>query len=105
MKKNSEKTSKKILRLAIIILFLVLVGLLLMQFCPLEEIFKKASVETVIIEDKCSLILGSVIHQIKDDASCFIMCKNECAVRGKNIKDHRFSSLNESCNSCLCNCD
>ena len=63
---------------------------------------KKEVIST--IPDKCSLLLGNLIHQIKDDSSCRISCRNYCDTIKKEYLLTKFTEYQEKCNTCECHC-
>jgi hypothetical protein len=56
------------------------------------------------INDECSLVMGNIIHQIRDNGDCRIRCVNECGLREKEIVKIEFELKNNSCHVCDCYC-
>jgi len=99
------KRTTKIFLIAIIILSLALVSLLLVQLqknLHIENIFKEP--ELFVIRDECSLIFNNIIHEIKNEGECTIICKNECEMRDKIFHDSEFVKKEDSCHICNCYC-
>jgi hypothetical protein len=104
-----KKPKKRLIKLVLIILTIILILVLLMTLViqynfinnfknlqPKEKIF--------LIKDECSLILGQIIHQIRDKDECRIRCINECRLENLNIKKSDFVLGNNSCHACNCFC-
>lgn len=100
--KKSKKKSK-FLFLIIVILILVLLVLLFFEFKILEEL-KKKEVQHIEIIDGCSLLMGTILHQIRDEADCENACISECYIVKKEFYDSNFTENSESCNGCDCYC-
>ena len=56
------------------------------------------------VADECSLVMGNIIHPMKNDADCKIRCRGECDVREMEFINHSFSEKVNSCHECSCYC-
>jgi hypothetical protein len=83
------------------VLVLVLVGLIMSSL----GFFKNSELEMFTLKDECSLVMGNLIHQIRDGGECRIKCVNECDVRNMDFVEFEFLGKNNDCNSCECWCD
>jgi hypothetical protein len=102
LKKNKPS---KIIIFVLIFLLIVLAVLLIIEYGAnsyFYNLFKEPKL--FVIHDECSLILSNIIHQIKDEGGCRIMCSGECEVREMRFHDFEFISQNESCHICNCYC-
>jgi hypothetical protein len=84
------------------ILAVVLIGLIISSFGLFEG---SSEPEMFSIKDECSLMMGNLIHQIRDEGECRIKCVNECDVREMNFVRFEFEGKNNDCSSCDCWCD
>ena len=106
---KKEKKSRKGIFITIIlfIILLVLVILtLLFQLNIIKNPFKNFNSKPQLfsIKDECSLIVGKLIHNIKDEGSCQLMCKLNCNVRNLNFYNSEFKEIEKDCNECNCYC-
>lgn len=83
------------------VLVLVLAYLVLNSF----GVFESHSPEFFEVKDECSLIMGNLVHQIRDDGECRIKCVNECDVRSMEFFDFEFEGKDNDCNACDCWCE
>jgi len=110
LKKNKKQVFHKktmLFLMVILALFLaVLSAILLVQFNiiknPLEKITQEKRVFN--IKDECSLIVGQLIHTIKDDSTCELKCKTNCNSFDMNFDNSEFTAKKEDCNGCECTC-
>ena len=86
---------------AVIVLILILISLVISAFGFCEE----NKPEMFIVKDECGLILGNLVHQIRDEGECRIKCVNECDVRDMDFVRINFELKNSDCNSCECWCE
>lgn len=103
-KSNRFLYSKLFLVLSII-MFLFLIILVVFEyvnFTSIERIFLKPKL--VELNDECSLIMGNLVHQIRDEDDCNIRCNNQCNLLGLNYKSIEFTKNQNSCNVCNCYC-
>lgn len=93
----------KILWILILACVLVvgLIGILSIKEWGSEE--KKVAQEFS-VPDECSLVMGNLIHQMKNDADCKIRCHGECQVREMDFVNHSFTEKFDSCHTCDCYC-
>ncbi len=84
------------------ILVLILLGLMLYNFGVFE---KKEGPQLFNIKDECALVMGNLVHQVRDDGECRIKCVNECDVRDMDFMRFSFEGKNDDCNSCDCWCE
>ena len=82
------------------VLTLLLVYLIVQNF----GFFENAQPERFIIKDECAVIMGSLVHQIRDEGECRIKCVNECDVREMGFVEFGFEGKNDDCNACDCWC-
>jgi hypothetical protein len=101
MKNKKRKIVFRILTLILICLIFLLIFLVLINIQDFS-LFKKAI--KIEIKDECSLMLNNIIHQIKDQDICKMMCSNECEIRGLKIESSAFFPKENSCSSCDCYC-
>lgn len=110
-KKRAKKKSKAgqktrgrnivfILFISLGVLILVLGLLLMFDF----GVFKKNEVKMFSIKDECSIVVGNLIHQIRNDGECRIKCVNECYIREMDFEKFNFIEKNDDCSSCECWC-
>jgi len=82
-------------------LILILVVLILFSIGAFEN---KGEVQKFSIDDECSLIMGSILHNIRDGGECKIKCANNCEIREMTFHDSEFFLQNASCHTCDCYC-
>ena len=88
-----------------LILSLVLVILLVSEyvsFAFVGKIFEKPHL--IELDDECSLIMGNLVHQIRDETDCNLRCNNECNMEDTKLKSSEFSLATNGCNTCSCYC-
>ncbi len=85
----------------VVLLILALSGLVLSNF----GFFENAEARMFVVNDECSLVMGNLIHQIRDEGECRIKCVNECDVREMDFVRFIYESKNDGCNSCECWCE
>jgi len=104
-KKEPRKKSIKIIIIIIIILAILTISLLAIQEGFVEEIKRTFSEPTLFeIKDECAPILGSIIHQIKNEDGCKITCRNRCNLEEMNFDKVIFIEKENSCHTCNCYC-
>jgi hypothetical protein len=86
-----------------LLVFLVLLLVFLVLFSIDFISFSKNSINFE-IKDECSLVLDNLIHQIKDEGICRMMCINECDIRDMDFYKSVFSPKENSCSLCDCYC-
>lgn len=101
MKKKRKNKAKKIL-MSVSILLVILIILLIMQFDIIESFSNNE--EKIVVGGECSLFMGNLVDKINDDAGCKTICKYECEIVGKELKDSEFVERESSCNGCDCYC-
>lgn len=106
-KRRKEKTVRKKSKGVVLGLFVgagVLVFILVALIMSSFGLFEKNEPELFIIRDECSLVMGNLIHQVRDMGECRIKCVNECDVRDMDFLKFEFLGKNNDCNSCECWC-
>lgn len=101
----NRKKRKIIIRTALIIIPVLLVAiviLLLVDNNPEISLIKEP--KKYLIEDECGVVVGNLIHQIKDEGECKIKCRNECGIRNENFYDSEFIKKTDECHTCTCFC-
>ncbi len=104
---NKKKETKKLIKkiyIIILILTTIIIILLIIDFLPKENLNPLKEPELYVIKDECSVVLSSIIHQIKNEGECRIRCRNECEIRGKEIDNIEFTEQISDCNICNCYC-
>jgi hypothetical protein len=104
LKRKKSKTIK-IMMIFLIFLVIAFVIILLLDFGALDsfvKMFKEPKKYNV--NDKCSLIMNNILHQIKNTDDCKIRCKDECNLRTLEYYSSDFEAMNNSCNTCECYC-
>ncbi len=104
-----SKVSKKFLLSIIFCLFVLLiliVPLLLIQLNIIQNpaLFLSKKVQNFIIKDECSLVVGQLIHNIKDEGSCQLSCITRCNTYKLKYYNSTFKENVGDCNSCDCAC-
>jgi len=84
-----------------IFLGLILVGLILVNLGVFQG---PNEVQVFPLEDKCALVMGNLIHQVRDVGECHVKCVNECKIRELNFDHVEFVAHDVSCNDCDCYC-
>jgi hypothetical protein len=107
-KKNKIKKEKKSkIFLIILIMLLILLCLILLAQFQEKDFFKDPfkEPELFVIQDECSAMFNSIIHEIKDESECRLYCRNECEIREKEIHHSEFIESQNSCHTCNCYCE
>ncbi len=106
---RKQRKSRKgvfIIIILLIVLLLVIIPILLFQLNiignPLKNLNSKP--QLFVIKDECSLIVGKLIHNIKDEGSCQLICRSNCEVRSLNFYNSEFKEIEKDCNECNCYC-
>jgi len=107
--KKKQVLHKKTMLVIMIVLALFLVVLsliLLVQFNFIKNPLEKISSEERIfaIKDECSLIVGQLIHTIKDGITCELKCKTNCNAFDMKFHDSKFIENTGDCHRCECTC-
>lgn len=102
-KKNHKKKSSPFLLLTIITLAIIVLILALFSLDIITTNFSKKPI-SIQLKDKCSLLFNTILHIIKNDADCDIHCKNECSSQELDFFNSNFTSIENSCNNCTCQC-
>lgn len=101
---NSKKKEKRITKMFFglgLILVVVFIGLILFNFGVFE---KGKEIIKFSLDDECSIIMGNLIHNIRDNGDCKIKCINNCKIRKLDFYDVEFALQNSSCHICDCYC-
>jgi hypothetical protein len=98
---------KKLSRIIFIFSFLCIVALIVLLFFHFKiiEYLYSSGPELIVIEDECSIMLNNIIHQIKDEGGCRIMCSAECEIRNMKFHHSEFIFKDNSCHTCNCYCN
>ncbi len=103
--KNTQRKGKKNIVFGLFVglgvLILILILLLMISF----NVFEHNETRMFSIKDECSIVVGNLIHQIRNNGECRIKCVNECDVRKMNFEKFDFTEKDNECNSCECWCD
>lgn len=104
-KSNKRKKSNKYLFLSIISICLLIVYLVYFftGFNFIFEIFDEPKKFEVV--DECGVIMGRLIHQVRDKDDCELQCKNFCDIKDMSFDSFDFTESEESCHKCDCYCD
>lgn len=94
-KHNHVKLARSLFVIGVF-LIVVLIGLILSGL----EIFEGSKEARLFpLKDECSLVMGSLIHQIRDFGDCHIRCINECDIRDMDFESIEFVLQNSTCNT------
>jgi len=105
MKKNGKRSRLIKSTLIIIILLIVLIAILsVIEYYPNALVSLTEKPKLYVIQDRCSIILDRLIHQIKDEGECRIACRNECGVRNEQFESSEFIEKENACHICNCYC-
>jgi hypothetical protein len=106
--KRRKKRSNGLYALIVvlIIFFLVLCIALLVQLNVVDNPIQDVNSEPQLfnIRDECTMILGNLIHKIKDADGCELSCKTECGVRDMGFYSSDFIESDTDCHVCRCYC-
>lgn len=101
VKKHNHVKLARSLFVVGVFLIVVLIGLVLSS----SDIFDGSKeVRLFSIMDECSLVMGNLIHQIRDSGDCRIRCINECDIRDMDFDSVEFVLQNSTCHLCDCYC-
>jgi hypothetical protein len=95
--KNVPKR-KYLLYLMVVVLALLALWLVVIPMTA------KKSEKMEMIQDRCSLFMGNLLHQVKDEPSCRINCRNYCDTEKMDYLRVVFVEYNDKCNLCECYC-
>ena len=102
--KRGVKKNKSIGRVIITAIIALLIILLLLILSVIGVFEEQKQEEKISIRDECSLVMGNLIHQIRDSGDCRIRCINDCEVREKEFVRSEFASRENDCHVCDCFC-
>ncbi len=108
MNKKKKGKKRKITEKILIIIFILvalLIILLIIHYSRTYLLNIGKEPKLFVIEDECLLLLNNIIHQIKNQGECKIVCRNECGVRKMNFHDSEFIEKENSCHTCNCYCE
>ena len=101
-----QKGNKK--KLAIIIILSIMLLVVIFSIMIAADLFsfslEKEKVKRFDVQDKCSLIVGRLIHVVRDADDCRINCRAECGVRRYEFVQSNFTEQINECNQCACYC-
>ena len=101
---SKKKHNSKITKLyfgTVGILVVIFVGLILFNIGVFEE---DHEISKFSVDDECAIIMGNLIHNVRDDGDCKIKCMNNCEIRELDFHDSDFIFQNTSCHTCDCYC-
>ncbi|MCW8965649.1 MAG: hypothetical protein OQK82_03045 [Candidatus Pacearchaeota archaeon] len=111
MRKENRKSlqRKRVIKYSIFgIIFFSLIFIFLLLFAvgffDLILSFNEKPV-LIVIKDECGFILGNLIHNVKSEDDCRLMCFNECDMIEKDFYESEFLLKLDDCNLCDCYCD
>jgi len=102
MKKSKKNDYFKYIIALIFFLAIMAISLFLFEKYYLDK--KENSQEKIEIKDRCTLMLGNLIHQIKTENNCITICEQECEAKNKNYEKVEFLASEADCNTCNCYC-
>jgi hypothetical protein len=105
MKKKKKIKISKVLIILTILLSIILIVTILIQLDikgRIDKVFAEPKLLT--IEDKCSLIMNNLLHEIKNEDDCKIRCNNQCNLENMRTLKSEFITPNNSCYACKCYC-
>lgn len=101
LSKKKIKFSKILIYFSVVLIlfliFLISYALGLLDFAIKNE-------KTFRVADECSLVMNNLLHEIKTEDSCRVMCFEECAIRNLNYNDYSFKFNDNACHECICTC-
>ena len=110
-KEGKNKKKQKFKNLYVVIILLVIFLLVLSLVLLIEMNIIKNPIENFnlhpklfTIKDDCTMIVGNIIHKIKDEGGCEMACKTECGVRDMSFHSSEFIMSERDCHSCNCYC-
>lgn len=111
IKGKAQKSSQKFLysKLFLVLLavsffaFLTMVFIEFVDFGFVSEMFEEP--QEVEVLDGCSLIMGNLVHQIRDETDCSLNCANRCEVGGDSYYNSSFEASSGGCHACSCFCE
>ena len=111
MKKRNGRKEKIIIKTKFLVVLLIILALLLLVLFVtnsslIKKITKKATAnpQKFSIEDRCTLIVGKIIHTIGTSDSCQMSCKAECEARERGFYSSELLQKEKDCNECSCYC-
>lgn len=90
----------------LIVFFVAFISLFLIEY--VDFYFVKDSFSSpyeVSVVDGCSLIMGNLVHYIRDETDCKLNCASRCEIDSAKYYNSSFEFSNSSCSSCSCYCD
>ena len=109
-RKSKKRSKKKIFHysryiIAIVIILVIIVIALILIEGDIASDFKTPKVKEIQLTDKCTLVLGNLIHQIKNEEDCILQCKRECTAQDMNYQNVAFEFRESDCHNCKCFCN
>ena len=83
------------------VLAVFLIYLVINSFGGFDRSFGPEKFDVV---DECSLIMGNIIHNMRDEGDCKIKCENNCDFREMDYLNSSFTFKETSCHTCECWC-
>ena len=105
-KKKHRPKRLHVMIILLIIFLLVLSLILLIELNIIKNPIENFNLQPKLftIKDDCTMIVGNLIHKIKDEGGCEMACKTECGVRDMNFHSSEFIMSERDCHSCNCYC-
>jgi hypothetical protein len=99
--KKKNRVSRIIFSISIL-LIIVLVVLLFYHLGFFDSTVKGE--KNFQVADECSLVMNNLLHEIKSEDSCRVVCFEECKLRGLDYRGYSFKENENSCHDCFCTC-
>ena len=102
----SKKSKLGFILVILAVILAIIMMLLLIEFRMIKNPIKNplAQPQLFVIDDKCSLIVGQLMHTINDGDGCEMRCKTDCDVRKMDFYNSEFIKNEKDCNNCECYC-
>jgi hypothetical protein len=103
-KRGHKRKNKKVVR-TLFVLAGILVLALILLFMSSFGFFEERQNKYFDIKDECGVVLGNLIHQVRDAGECRVKCVNECGLEEMEIDRYNFVANFTDCNKCECWCE
>ncbi len=102
---SKKRKGKNLIRIILIIIFFLLAAtVILIWMDNSQNINLTKTPNRYLIEDECGIVVGNLIHQIKNEGECRIECRNECEIRKESFHESEFEERENACHLCTCYC-